>query len=261
MMDQLKSIIEKSKTFLWLAAILIVWELSARLGIVNEYILPPFSKVVINLFSEMTKGVLGFQILNSLYVVLEGFVISLALGLIIGTLCISSRIVESFFQALAIVMNPLPGIAILPLVMMWFGVGNGAMLFLIIHGVLWPLITNFIVGFQSIPKIYLDWGRNIGLTPVQMMRQIHFFAIMPYIISALRVGWGRAWRALISAEMVFGMIGSLGGIGYYIYQNRAYANMTNVLVGVFVIIIIGVVVDQGIFRTLEKHTIEKWGKG
>lgn len=258
-MKRIRTLINKFRIFLWLLAILAIWEFSARVGLVNEYILPPFSKVFFNMLSEITTKTLGLQILNSLKIILEGFLISIVLGILIGILCIWSKGTESLFQAVSIVMSPLPGIAILPLVMMWFGIGNGAMIFLIIHGVLWPLITNIIEGFKSIPRIYIEWGQNIGLSPIQMMFHINFFAIMPYAITGLRIGWGRAWRALISAEMIFGMIGTLGGLGYYIYQNRAYANMTNVLSGVLVIIIIGILVDQGIFRFIEKRTIEKWG--
>ena len=83
--------------------------------------------------------------------------------------------------------------------------------------------------------------------------------IFIWILTGLKIGWGRAWRALISAEMVFGMIGSLGGIGYYIYTNRAYGNMTKVMVGVISVVIIGVVVEHLFFGLIEKATVKKWG--
>ena len=82
---------------------------------------------------------------------------------------------------------------------------------------------------------------------------------MPAFFSVLLIGWGRPWRALISAEMVFGMIGTLGGIGYFIYTNRAYGNMTRVMAGVLVVIILGIFFDVAVFNTIEKLTIRKWG--
>jgi len=154
--------------------------------------------------------------------------------------------------------NPLPGIALLPIVMMWFGVNNGAMLFLIVHGVLWPLLENLLTGFRSVSPLYRDFARNIGVSSVHFVFDILLFAIMPYFLSGIRIGWGRAWRALISAEMVFGMIGTLGGLGFYIYTNRAYANITNVLAGVLIIVIIGIAMEQ-LFKVLERCTIKKWG--
>lgn len=260
-MKTLMQWIKKGQTLLWILLILAVWETASRAGMLNEYLLPSFSQVAGRLFSELTAGELGIQIANSLLLVAEGFVISFILALLMSALCICSKVAESFFRAVCTLMNPLPGIAILPLIMMWFGIGTGAMLVMVVHGVLWPLVTNLITGFQSVPQIYKDWGKNIGLSPFRMLTDIYAGAVISYIIAGLRVGWGRAWRALISAEMVFGMVGSLGGVGYYIYQNRAYANATNVMAGVLVIVIIGVLVEQIIFRMVEKNTIEKWGNG
>lgn len=247
------------KGIFWIIAIILTWELSSRTGIVNSYILPPFSVVFMTLIKEVFTKQLGIQILNSLWIVLQGFIISFILGMIIAVLCTYSKVLESLFTTLCTVLNPLPGMALLPIIMMWFGIGNGAMLALIVHGVLWPLVTNLITGFKSVPTIYKEWARNIGLKPIIIIKDIYIYSVMPYFISGMRIGWGRAWRALISAEMVFGMIGSLGGVGYYIYVNRTYANTTNVLAGVLAIIIIGMIVEQFLFRILEKKTVEKWG--
>ena len=245
--------------FIWTFLILCVWELASRSGLVNRYILPPFTKVLQATVRELVSGNLFAQIMNSLYIVLLGFLISFVLAVFVTLGCVYSKSFESFFMTLCTLLNPLPGMAILPLIMMWFGVGNGAMLALIVHGVLWPLVTNLLSGFRTVPKIYKEWAANINMTPFQVFKDIYAFAVMPYVISGLRIGWGRAWRALISAEMVFGMIGSLGGVGYYIYVNRAYANITNVMVGIFVIIIIGVFVEAFLFKMIEKHTVDKWG--
>lgn len=261
MVRSLSNTVKKCQTILWILLILSVWEASSRLGLVNPYLLPPFSEVAVRMKDEILTSTLGLQILNSLLLVLEGFVVSFLAAIVVSTLCICSRVFEGMFHALCTIMNPLPGIAVLPLIMMWFGVGDTAMLIMIVHGVLWPLVTNLITGFKSVPAIYKEWGKNIGLSPFRMLKDIYTGAVISYIIAGLRVGWGRAWRALISAEMVFGMIGSLGGLGYYIYQNRAYANTVNVMTGVVVIVIIGVLVEQVVFRMVEKHTIGKWGNG
>lgn len=245
--------------FIWTFLILCLWELASRTGMVNTDILPPCTKVLESAVRELTSGTLLIQIVNSLYIVLLGFLISFGLAVFVTLGCVYSRLFESFFMTLCTLLNPLPGMAILPLIMMWFGVGNGAMLALIVHGVLWPLVTNLLSGFRTVPKIYKEWASNIDMTPFQIFKDIYAFSVMPYVISGLRIGWGRAWRALISAEMVFGMIGSYGGVGYYIYVNRAYANITNVMVGIFIIILIGVFVEAFLFKKIEKHTVDKWG--
>ncbi|MGI6614343.1 MAG: ABC transporter permease subunit [Fastidiosipila sp.] len=242
----------------WFLLIIIFWEVSSRLNLVNQYLLPPFSKVAERLVLELFTGYLGLQVLNSLKLVILGVLMSFGLASIIALMCICSKTIESLVSALCTIFNPLPGIAVLPLLMIWFGVGNGIMLALIVHGVLWPLTTNLLVGFRSIPTVYKEWAKNIGLSPVNSLLHVQIFSVMPYLVAGLRVGWGRAWRALIGAEMVFGMIGTVGGVGYYIYTNRAYANVTNVFSGVIVIIVIGILVEQA-FRLLEKNTTVKWG--
>jgi len=256
-----KIILERKtvQSWLWLVVLLAFWEFAARVGLVNEYLLPPFSEVASNLARELVDGKLGVQVLNSLGVILQGFGLSFLLAVVISSLCAWLPPVETLFNTLSTIMNPLPSIAILPLIIMWFGISTGAMLVIIVHGVLWALVRHLLDGLRAVPEVYREWGRNIKLGPWDTFFSILVFAIMPEFLAGIRVGWGRAWRALISAEMVFGMIGAFGGLGYYIYTNRAYANLTNVMSGVVVIIIIGILVESLLFNQLEKHTIRKWG--
>lgn len=252
----------KNQTFqswLWLIALLVVWEFAARLGLVNTYLLPPFSKVAARLVSELFTGKLGFQVLGSLWVILQGFFLSFVLAAVITLLCSFLKPVDSLFNMLSTIMNPLPSVAIMPLIIMWFGINNAAMLAIIVHGVLWALVRHLLDGLRSIPAVYNEWSRNIGLSPRQRFTGILIFAIMPELLAGLRVSWGRAWRAMISAEMVFGMVGTYGGLGYYIYTHRAYANITNVMAGVVIIAVVGILVDSLLFKQIEKRTVRKWG--
>lgn len=93
---------------------------------------------------------------------------------------------------------------------------------------------------------------------VKKVVYIYFMLILPGIIAALRIGCSRAWRSIISSEAIFGMIGTSGGLGMYIYVNRAYGNLANVIVGVLLIIVISVIIDK-LFSALEKITVRKWG--
>lgn len=209
--------------------------------------------------SELFTGQLGIQVINSMRIILMGFFLSFSLAVAITAFCVWLKPVESLFDMLSTIMNPLPSVAIMPLIIMWFGINTGAMTVLIVHGVLWALVRHMLDGLRAIPAVYREWGRNIGLTPQRMLTDIFVFAIMPEFLAGVRIGWGRAWRALISAEMVFGMVGTLGGLGYYIYTARAYANLTNVMSGVVVIVLIGILMESLLFGQIEKHTIRKWG--
>ena len=247
------------QAWLWLILLIAIWEAVSRLGLVNTYILPPFSKVAASMFRELFFGRLGIQILNSIRLILTGFLLSFAIVSVAMALCICFPPLNSLLGMLCTIMTPLPSVAITPLVIMWFGINTAAMMVLIVHGVLWALLRHLLDGLRSIPPTYREWGVNIGLSSWRMFKDIVVPAIMPEFLAGLRVGWGRAWRALISAEMVFGMIGAMGGLGYFIYISRAYANLTNVMAGVVVIIIIGILVESVIFGQVEKHTIRKWG--
>jgi NitT/TauT family transport system permease protein len=247
------------QTMLWCLVIILLWEVAPRLNLVSEFILPPFSDVFITMVKELSQGKLGIQVFESLLLVLEGFILSFVLSVVLALLSVKFSFMESFCNAVCTIFTPLPGVAMLPLIMMWFGVNKGAMIALIIHSVLWPMLTNIVTGFRSVPEIYTDYARNIQLNSVQLLTQILLYSVMPYFISGLKIGWGRAWRALISSEMIFGMIGSLGGLGYYIYTNRAYANMTNVMAGVLIVIVIGILAESVLFNILERNTVKKWG--
>jgi NitT/TauT family transport system permease protein len=247
------------QSWLWLIVVIFVWELSARLGLVNAYILPAFSKVAVRMAGELFTGKLGIQTLNSMSIIFMGFLLSFGIAVLVSVLCVWLPPIESLFNMLSTIMSPLPSVAVMPLVIMWFGIDTGAMMVLIVHGVLWALVRHMLDGLRSVPQIYREWGRNIGLPPWRMFTGILIFAIMPEFIAGVRVGWGRAWRALISAEMVFGMIGTLGGIGFYIYTNRSYANLTNVMAGVVVICVIGIIMESVVFKQIERRTIQKWG--
>lgn len=244
---------------IWLLGLLAVWEICTRLKLVSAYILPPFSRVMETFFRELINGTLSIQILNSLYIIVQGFLISFLLAIVITLLATWLPSIQRLVALLCTIFNPLPAVALMPLIIMWFGIGTASMRVIIIHGVIWALLTHMLEGFRSIPVIYREWGTNINLKQRYMFFHIIFFAIMPEVIAGVRVAWGRAWRALISAEMVFGMIGTLGGLGYYIYTNRALANMPRVMSGVIAIILIGICVESLLFKFIERQTIQKWG--
>jgi NitT/TauT family transport system permease protein len=250
---------KRMQSLAWVAVIIAAWELSARLGLVNAYILPPFSRVCVTLVRELFAGRLGIQTLSSLRVVFAGFALSFALAVLVTALCAVSRPCENLFNLLSTVLNPLPSVAVMPLVIMWFGIDETAMYVIIIHGVLWTMMRHLLDGLRSVPPAQVEFGRNIGLSPRLMFTGLYLFAIMPELLAGLRVGWGRAWRALISAEMVFGMIGTVGGLGYYIYIGRAYARISDVFAGIIVIAAIGIIAESFVFARIERMTVQKWG--
>jgi len=243
---------------LWLLAILVVWEIASRCGLVASYILPPFTKVLTCLIKELFGGDLLIMIGRSLVRLIVAIAISLAVSVMIILLCLRSRSFKNFYNLLSGIMNAIPSMAILPLIIMWFGIDNLSIMIMVAHSVVWTFTIYVNEGIASLPQIYRDFADNIELSTLCRVRDIYLPALLPNIISGLKVVWARAWRSLIGAEIVFGTIGRNGGLGYFINMNRLNGNMTKVMVGIIVIATIGLLVEALVFRPILKK-LKKWG--
>ena len=253
----MKNKILKSNVF-WLICIIIVWEFLSRTGIVSSYVLPPFSKIFLTLIKELKDKILIVQVINSFKIVLIGLMISLVISLIVLILIDKINVFEYLIKTICNVLSPLPSVAVLPIVIIWIGINDNSMLILVIHSILWPMIINLIEKVKSIPLVYHHYLINIEMKSVKKVLYVYMLLILPGVIATLKIGCSRAWRAIISSEAIFGIIGSSGGLGMYIYVNRAYGNITKVMIGVLIIIIISFIINK-FFEVIEKLTIVKWG--
>jgi NitT/TauT family transport system permease protein len=155
--------------------------------------------------------------------------------------------------------NPLPAIALLPLALIWFGLGYGSIVFVIVHSVLWAVALNTHSGFLSVSNTLRMVGRNYGLSGLRYVGQILIPAAFPSILTGLKIGWAFAWRTLIAAELVFGVSSGSGGLGWFIYENKNQLEIPAVFAGLFTVILIGLFVENVIFRTVEARTVRRWG--
>jgi len=155
--------------------------------------------------------------------------------------------------------NPLPAIALLPLALIWFGLGYGSIVFVIVHSVLWAVALNTHSGFLSVSTTLRMVGRNYGLSGLSYIGRILIPAAFPSILTGLKIGWAFAWRTLIAAELVFGVSSGSGGLGWFIYENKNQLDIPAVFAGLFTVILIGLLVENVIFRTVEARTVRRWG--
>jgi NitT/TauT family transport system permease protein len=125
--------------------------------------------------------------------------------------------------------------------------------------VMWPIALNTHSGFLSVSNTLRMVGRNYGLTGVGYVARILIPAAFPSILSGLKIGWAFAWRTLIAAELVFGTTSGSGGLGWFIYENKNTLDISAVFAGLFSVIIIGLLVENIVFNTVEQRTIRKWG--
>lgn len=254
---------KKTGHVFWILIMLVVWEISVKVLDVSPMLFPSVEAVIITLFEDLFTGNLLLQTITSVGLLLAALVISLVGAFLLAWFAEKGPICKSFVESLTVIAHPLPGLALLPLIIMWFGVGTGAVLAIVIHSAIWPLLLNIMTGFAEVPQIYKDMGRNLSMPKREILFEIMLPASTGYIVSGVKIGWARAWRAFISAEMVFGSVGGKGGIGWYIYNQRTFMDTAGLFAGIILVIIIGIVVENVLFGAIEKRcaTVQTGQKG
>jgi NitT/TauT family transport system permease protein len=175
-------------------------------------------------------------------------------------LAVSTRVGTDLLETLTAMFNPLPAIALLPLALIWFGLGATSLVFVLIHSVLWAVALNTHSGFLGVSQTMRMVGRNYGLRGLRYVFLILVPAAFPSILTGLKIGWAFAWRTLIAAELVFGVSSGQGGLGWFIFENRNLLDIPAVFAGLLTVIFIGLVVENLVFRTIEERTVRRWGQ-
>jgi NitT/TauT family transport system permease protein len=236
----------------------LLWEAVARWQD-NDLLLPTFAQTARAFVDGLLGGELLLRAKASLVVLLQGYVLGIAAAFVLTTLAVSTQFGRDLLSTLTSMFNPLPAIALLPLALLWFGLGQGSLVFVLVHSVLWPLSLATFAGFQAVPETLRMAGRNYGLKGVRYVLQILVPAALPAILSGLKIGWAFAWRTLIAAELVFGVSSGKGGLGWYVFQNRNELYTDKVFAGLAMVILIGLAVESFVFQTAERLTVRRWG--
>jgi sulfonate transport system permease protein len=241
-----------------LAVLAIAWEAYARwLG--NPLLFPTFSGTVAALISSIASGQLLRAVSFTLTLLLKGYVAGVVLAGFLTALASVTRIGADFLEILTSMFNPLPSIALLPIALIWFGLGDNSVIFVLVHAVLWSVALNTYAGFRGVSSTLRMVGQNYGLSTVGYITRILVPAAFPSILTGLKVGWAFAWRTLIAAELVFGVSSGSGGLGWYIFENKNQLLIPNVFAGLLTVILLGLIVDNVIFKTIENATVRRWG--
>ena len=244
------------------AAILLVlatiWEIYGR-SLDNPLLFPSLSETLQALADNIRNGVLPARAWSSIKVLLMGYAAGVTLAGVLTIVAINTRIGSDFLETVTAMLSPLPAIALLPLALIWFGLGNGSLVFILVHSVLWPVALNTHSGFRAVSQTLRMVGRNYALRGFGYIAKILIPAAFPSILTGLKIGWAFAWRTLVAAELVFGVSSGQGGLGWFIFENRNLLEIPSVFAGLLTVIVIGLVVENLVFRTIESRTVLKWG--
>jgi len=244
----------------FVVALLAAWELAARLGVFNVLIFPSVTSIFEAFFAGIANGLLIEKTAYSLYLIMKGLLISLLLAIVLSSLAMMSELARNLVDVLNSMLHPLPGIALLPIAILWFGISEASIIFIVIHSVLWPMVVNLGIGFRSVMPVYLDVGKNIGLKGFSLLWGVMLPASLPFFLSGVKIAWARSWRSVIAAEMVFGAAsGTAGGLGWHIYMTRYLFDISGTFAALLAIIIVGITVEELVFKNIEKLTVVKWG--
>ena len=246
------------RKLLILALLATAWQ-GYALYLDNELVFPTLSATLDALWERTISGQLPVRVLFTLKVLVLGYAFGIAIAALMTSLAISSRLGNDLLETLTAMFNPLPPIALLPLALLWFGLGNSSLLFVLTHSVLWPVAVSTHAGFRAVSPTLRMVGRNYGLRGPRYVLAILIPAAFPSILAGLKNGWAFAWRTLIAAELVFGVSSGSGGLGWYIYENKNQLEIPSVFAGLLTVILIGLAVENLVFRTIEQRTVKRWG--
>ncbi|MFL5443183.1 MAG: ABC transporter permease [Myxococcales bacterium] len=241
-----------------LVLLAVFWELYAR-KLDNPLLFPTFGATLEAFGQAIASGVIPQRTAASLRVLAQGYAAGLFFAALLTAFATATRIGTDLLELLTSMFNPLPSIALLPLAMLWVGLGNGSLIFVLIHAVLWSVALNTHAGFRSVSQTLRMVGRNYGLSGPRYVAQILVPAAFPHILTGLKIGWDFAWRTLIAAELVFGVSQGSGGLGWYVFENKNQLEIANVFAGLFTVILIGLFVENVVFATIERRTVRRWG--
>jgi NitT/TauT family transport system permease protein len=243
---------------LLLTALIGIWQAYWVISDVNPLLFSGPRDVAEAFWTGWQDGTLARVTWTTLKILAIGIGIGAVVALTLTAFAALSQIGEDLLRMLVAILNPLPGVAVLPLAMLWFGLNTNALLFVIANAAAWPIAINLDTGFKTVNPTIVAVGRNIGLSLRRLITDVLAPAALPYAISGLKTAWAFGWRTIIAAELVFGVAGAEGGLGTYINNAKLFLDIPRVFAGLVTIAILGLVFET-LFGFLERRTIVRWG--
>ena len=241
----------------WLVPVLLIaiWQIASKTGLLESRILPAPSAVISAFWTLLISGELWQHVSVSAGRALSGLLIGGGLGLLLGLLNGSSKIASNLLDTTLQMVRNIPALALIPLVILWFGIDESAKLFLVAVGVFFPIYINTYHGIRSVDPQLIEMGNSYGLSRWQLYKNIILPGAMPSILVGLRFALGLVWVLLIVAET----ISAQSGIGYMTMNAREFLQTDIVLVGILLYALLGKLADV-LAQGLEKYLL-RWHSG
>jgi NitT/TauT family transport system permease protein len=237
------------------AALLLVWQALASAGLWSELLFPAPRLVIEALMLSFADGAMPQAILASMKRLVVGYSLSLLIGIPLGLVLGRIRLLDNTLGTLILGLQALPSICWMPLAVLWFGLSEASMQFVVVMGAVMAVILAVRDGVKNIPRLYIRASRVLGATGWKGYLYVILPASLPALLTGAKLGWSFAWRALMAAELIY----VSAGLGSTLMMGRELHDMALVVATMFVIIAIGLVTDRLVFGRLEKGIHRRWG--
>jgi sulfonate transport system permease protein len=243
---------------LFYLALLGLWQLVYELEVWPSYVVPSPSDVWDSLTRYWENGLIQDGIKITMQRLLIGYGLSLIAGMMIGMAAGTWKLVDETVGSLVLGMQSLPSITWIPLAILWFGLNERAIIFIVFMGSVFAVAISARAGVRGLPPLYRKAALTMGANRYQLTRYVLLPAMAPTMAQGLKLGWSFAWRSLMAAEIVFLVAGPFG-IGHLLNLGRDLNDMSLVIAIMLVIIAIGLAFDVFVFGRLESWVRERWG--
>ncbi|HVR57918.1 MAG: ABC transporter permease [Pseudolabrys sp.] len=233
-----------------------IWEIIALAGVFPRRLFPTLEDVASSFVQLTISGILPHHAIDTIIRLLSGFALAGIFGVTIGVLMARSRRAEDIFLPLVSICAPIPGLAYAPLFLLWFGLGNLSSVLLVGFVSAFPIIFNSWTGVKAVKEIWIRSAQSMGADDRRLFRHVILPGALPYILTGMRLGLAQAWRILVAVEMLAAVP---WGLGWMIFGARKFLNTDVMMAGIVVIAVIGLALENFVFRKIENYTVVRWG--
>jgi len=240
---------------LFLVGLLLAWEAASRLGLWRAWVFPSPAAIGRSFWAGVVDGTIPRGVFTSMRRLVVGYLVSLCGGVGLGLLLARSRPLRESIGTVVTGLQALPSICWLPLALLWFGLSETAILFVVVAGSLLAITVATEAGVSNVPPLYVRAARTMGARGATLYLRVILPAALPAILSGMRLGWTFAWRSLMAGELLF----VSGGLGQLLATGRELGDMARVMAVMVAIVTLGLVTEVLIFQRLDARVREVWG--
>ena len=248
----------KLHTFIFFLFLIILWEVSYRFAIWPHILFPSPGQVTAYLIDTLQDGSLIAIIFVTIKRLILGYTFGFLIGVPLGIINARFLIVEETLGALILGLQALPTICWAPLAILWFGQNELAMFFIVSMGCAWSIAISTDNAIRNVPPLYIRAARTMGSRGLHLWIKVLIPASLPFIVNGMKQGWAFGWRSLMAAEIYITVISGFG-LGNLLHYNRELLSMDGVVGVMSIIVLIGLVIDKGVFSPLERFLYVRWG--